>query len=157
MNNLDNISILIDDLSDPEVIQFLEDHLAHMIEVTPPGHVHALGVDALRKPDITFWSLREGSTLICCGALKELDSKHAELKSMRTAPSHLGKGYASRLLEFVLSEAKNRGYQRVSLETGSYDAFKPARRLYEKYGFRYCGPFSDYSQNPNSVFMTVDL
>ena len=152
---LDSISIVIDDITSPGVIAFLNDHLQHMIKVTPPGCVHALDIEALKKPEITFWSAWEESQLVCCGALKELNAREAELKSMRTAPSHLGKGIASYLLEFILSEAKRRGYHRISLETGSYDAFKPARNLYEKFGFKYCDPFSDYSEDPNSVFMTI--
>lgn len=154
---MDSVDIIIDDLSNPEVITFLHDHLKHMIEVTPPGCVHALDVEALKKPEITFWSVWEKSELVCCGALKELDERHAELKSMRTAPSHLGKGIASYLLEYILAEALKRGYQKVSLETGSYEAFKPARKLYAKYGFTYCAPFSDYTKNPHSVFMTISL
>ncbi len=154
---MEPIDILIDDLSNPKVIEFLNDHLRHMVEITPPGCVHALDVEALKKPEITFWTVWERSVLVCCGALKELDATHAELKSMRTAPSHLGKGIASRLLEHIITEAKKKGYQRISLETGSYDAFIPARHLYEKFGFKYCKPFSDYDENPNSVFMTKDL
>ncbi|MCG8638290.1 MAG: GNAT family N-acetyltransferase [Desulfobacterales bacterium] len=154
---MESIDILIDDLSNPKVIEFLNDHLRHMVEITPPGCVHALDVEALKKPEITFWTVWERSVLVCCGALKELNATHAELKSMRTAPSHLGKGIASRLLEHILTEAKKKGYQRISLETGSYDAFTPARNLYEKFGFKYGKPFSDYNENPNSVFMTKDL
>ncbi len=154
---MNSITIAIDDLSKPEVITFLNDHLQHMIRITPPGCVHALDVEALKKPEVTFWSVWEESELICCGALKELNSREAEIKSMRTAPSHLGKGMASRLLKHILAEANRRGYQRVSLETGSYDAFRPARNLYKKYGFKYCEPFSDHIDNPSSVFMTIDL
>ena len=154
-NKSDPIEIIIDDLTNPEVVKFLNDHLRHMIDVTPPGCVHALDVDALKKPEITFWSVWEGPLLVGCGALKELDPKHAELKSMRTAPSHLGRGIASRLLEYILSVARQRGYLRVSLETGSYEAFQPARNLYAKFGFTYCGPFSDYTDDPNSIFMTI--
>jgi len=151
------MEIRIDDLSRPEVIEFLEDHLQNMINVTPPGSVHALDIKALTKPDITFWSVWDGSLLIGCGALKELDSQHAEIKSMRTASSHLGKGVASHLLEYILTEARRHKYRRVSLETGSFDAFKPARNLYTKFGFTYCKPFSDYTQDPNTVFMTIEL
>ena len=88
---MEPIDILIDDLSNPKVIEFLNDHLRHMVEITPPGCVHALDVEALKKPEITFWTVWERSVLVCCGALKELDATHAELKSMRTAPSHQGK------------------------------------------------------------------
>ena len=151
------MDIKIDDLSDPDVIGLLEEHLQHMIRVTPPGSVHALDIEALKEPEITFWSVWDGSLLIGCGALKELDAQHAEIKSMRTTSSHLRKGAASYLLDYILAEARRRKYRRVSLETGSFDAFKPARNLYKKFGFTYCDPFSDYIQNPNTVFMTIDL
>ncbi len=151
------LHIRIDDLTHPAVIEFLNDHLQHMIAVTPPGFVHALDLDALKAPEITFWSMWEGSIMVGCGALQELDSDHAELKSMRTAPAYRGGGIASRLLQHILNEARQRGYRRVSLETGSYAAFEPARRLYAKHGFDFCGPFSDYADDPNSVFMTIVL
>ena len=111
----------------------------------------------MKKPEITFWSVWDDSQLIGCGALKELDPHHGEIKSMRTASAHLGKGVATHLLEFILAEARRRKYKRVSLETGSFDAFKPARNLYEKFGFTYCEPFSSYKKDPNTVFMTIEL
>ena len=144
-------------LSNPAVIAFLGEHIQHMISVTPPGCVHALDIEALKKPEITFWSAWEKSSLVGCGALKILDQHHAEIKSMRTATSYRGRGVASHLLKFILSEAKKRKLNRVSLETGSYEAFKPARSLYEKFGFSYCEPFADYHLNSNSVFMTIEL
>lgn len=155
--DLSGLNTRIDDLSDPRVIDFLEDHLRHMVAVTPPGCVHALDVDALRKPEITFWTVWEKQSVICCGALKKIDAAHAELKSMRTATTHARKGIASGLLRHILAEARKRGFERVSLETGSYEAFFAARRLYEKYGFKYCEPFSDYPKNATSVFMTIQL
>lgn len=155
--DFDKLNIRIDEVSDQRVIQFLEDHLHHMIEITPPGCVHALDIDALKRPGVTFWTVWDEQTLLCCGALKELTPQHAELKSMRTAPTHLGKGIASVLLRHILLEARKRKYKRLSLETGSYEAFVPARKLYEKFGFSYCGPFSDYSNNSNNVFMTIQL
>jgi len=139
------------------VIKFLEDHLQNMIDVTPPGSVHALDIEALKKPDITFWSVWDDSLLIGCGALKEIGAQHGEIKSMRTASSYLGKGVASHLLDYILTEARRRKYRRVSLETGSFDAFKPARNLYTKFGFTYCEPFAGYSKDPNTVFMTIEL
>jgi len=128
-----------------------------MIDVTPPGSVHALDIEALKKPDITFWSVWDDSLLIGCGALKEIGAQHGEIKSMRTASSYLGKGVASHLLDYILTEARRRKYRRVSLETGSFDAFKPARNLYTKFGFTYCEPFAGYSKDPNTVFMTIEL
>lgn len=151
------MKIIIDDLSSPEVIALLETHLQHMIAITPPGSVHALDLNALKNPDVRFWSVWEGASLLGCGALKKLDPHHAEIKSMRTAGAYQGKGIASYLLQFILDEAKRSNFQRVSLETGAFDAFMPARKLYEKFGFSYCGPFADYVQDSNSVFMTIEL
>lgn len=151
------LKIEIDDLSNPEVINFLTEHLQHMIQVTPPGYVHALDIEALRNPEITFWTVWEGELLLCCGALKKLNPEHAELKSMRTTPTHLGKGIASFLLNHILSKAKELNYQKIYLETGSYEVFQPARKLYEKFGFTYCEPFADYKESVNSVYMSVDL
>ncbi len=151
------MKIIVDDLSNPEVIHFLNDHLRHMIEVTPPGCVHALDIEALKKPEITFWTVWDRALLICCGALKKLNPNEVELKSMRTAPSHLGKGIASFLLKYILSEAKKHNYKKIYLETGSYKTFEPARKLYEKFGFKYCAPFSDYIENSNSVYMVLNI
>lgn len=146
-----------DDLSNPEVITLLNAHLQHMIDITPPGCVHALDIEALKSSEVAFWSVWEGASLHGCGALKQLSQYHAEIKSMRTATSYLGKGTASHLLKFILNEARKRNYRRVSLETGSYDAFLPARNLYEKFSFTYCGSFADYVQNDHSVYMTIEL
>ena len=151
------MEIRVDNISRPEVIEFLEDHLQNMIDITPPGSAHALEIEALKKPNITFWSVWDGSMLIGCGALKEIGTRHGEIKSMRTASSHLGQGVASHLLEYILTEARRRNYRRVSLETGSFDAFKPARNLYTKFGFTFCEPFADYTKDPNTVFMTIEL
>jgi len=151
------MEIKIDDLVHPEVITLLNDHLRHMIDITPPGCVHALDIEALKRPEITFWSVWENSSLVGCGALKEIDPDHAEIKSMRIITSHQRKGIASRLLQSILNQARKRNYQRVSLETGSFDTFVPARNLYEKFGFRYCGPFGDYIKNDHSVYMTMTL
>ena len=151
------MDIKLNDLSGPEMARFLKAHLQHMIRITPPGSVHALDIEALKKPEISFWGVWEGSQLIGCGALKKLDSQHAEIKSMRTAASHLQKGVASHLLEYILGEARRRKYRRISLETGSFDAFRPARNLYAKFGFTDCEPFADYTPDANSVFMTLEL
>ena len=143
-----------DDLTGTRITGFLREHLENMFEITPPESVHALGLDALRAPDITFWSVWEGDDLLGCGALKELDPENGEVKSMRTALAHRGKGVASRVLEHVLQEARRRGYERLYLETGAMPEFAPARALYLRYGFEVCGPFADYGDDPNSVFMT---
>lgn len=148
------LRIVVDDLSGPEIAAFLEDHIAEMKAVTPPGSKHALDLDGLRRPEITFWSVYDGETLAGCGALKQLDAEHGEIKSMRVAPSHRSRGVASTLLRHILDEARLRGISRVSLETGSFAFFEPARRLYASHGFAECGPFASYREDPNSVFMT---
>jgi putative acetyltransferase len=149
--------IKVDDLQGREVHELLREHLRNMSLHSPPESVHALDIEGLRKPGITFWTVWEGGELLGCGALKELDSGHAEIKSMRTSSSHLRKGVARNLLNHIIEEAGRRGYRRLSLETGSAEAFEPARRLYAGFGFTYCGPFADYVEDPYSVFMTREL
>ncbi len=151
------MDIKIDDLTGPEVVALIGEHLQNMASLSPPESTHALDLDELKKPGITFWSGWEQDELVGCGALKELDSQHGEIKSMRTSSSHLRKGVAKRILEHIIEEAKRRGYLRLSLETGSMEAFEPAKRLYASFGFQYCKPFSDYIEDPNSVFMTKEL
>lgn len=151
------MNIVVDDLSGPEVARLLQDHLDHMHSLSPPESVHALDLDGLRAPGITFWTVRRDGALLGCGALKQLDPRHGEIKSMRTAAAYLRQGVGARMLAHILAEAHRRAYARVSLETGSMAEFTPARRLYERFGFRYCGPFGDYVEDPNSVFMTLDL
>lgn len=148
------LTIKLDDLSGSEIAAFIGEHLANMAENSPPESIHALNLDGLKRPDVTFWSAWIDGVLAGCGALKELDGQHGEVKSMRTAVPYRGKGIAKQVLAFLLEEAARRGYRRVSLETGSMEAFGPARRLYESFGFTYCGPFADYAEDPNSVFMT---
>ena len=151
------MKIEVDDLSRPAIHALLNEHLQNMYELSPPESVHALDLEKLRKPEITFWTAWEGSLLLGCGALKELDATHGEIKSMRTAPAFRGKGAGKLMLRYILDEARSRGYRRLSLETGSMAAFEPARRLYESHGFSYCGPFETYVLDENSVFMTMDL
>ncbi|MBW4571289.1 MAG: GNAT family N-acetyltransferase [Tolypothrix carrinoi HA7290-LM1] len=149
--------IEIEDLTNPDVHALLREHLADMREHSPLGCVHALNLDGLKAKSVTFWTVRESSELMGCGALKELDSRSGEIKSMRTAKAHLRKGVATKLLDRILDEAKRRRYERVNLETGSGDAFEPARLLYERFGFTRCEPFADYEDNSFSVFMTIGL
>ncbi|WP_018751276.1 GNAT family N-acetyltransferase [Paenibacillus sanguinis] len=148
------MEIRLDDLSGQEIVAFIGEHLMNMSETSPPESVHALNIKGLKQPEVTFWSLWLEGELVGCGALKELNSQHAEVKSMRTAILHRGKGVAKHMLAHLLAEAERRGYRQVSLETGSMEAFAPARGLYESFGFRYCGPFANYEKDPNSVFMT---
>jgi putative acetyltransferase len=151
------LDIKIDDLTGSEVAELLREHLQSMALHSPPESIHALDLEGLKKPEITFWSVWERDELVGCGALKELDGQHGELKSMRTSSLHLRKGVAKRLLEHIIEDSKRRGYGQVSLETGSMDAFEPAKRLYASFGFQYCKPFSDYIEDPHSVFMTKEL
>jgi putative acetyltransferase len=151
------VDIKLDDLSGPEIAVFLEAHLQDMKATSPPESKHALDLEGLRQPEVTFWTVWEQGTLIGCGAIKALDADHGEIKSMRTAPTYRGRGVASRLLQHILQEARQRDYRRQSLETGSMVFFEPARRLYAKHGFEECPPFGDYWADPNSVFMTRTL
>lgn len=151
------IEIRLDDLSGPEVRALLEEHLRNMHELSPPESVHALDIDKLRGPDVTFWTVWAGGELLGCGALRELSPTHGEVKSMRTALAHRGRGVARTVLNHIIQEAKKRSYDRLSLETGSMKAFEPAQKLYESFGFAYCSPFADYTEDPNSVFMTKQL
>lgn len=151
------MQIRLDDLAGPEVRALLAEHLRSMRSISPPESVHALDLDGLRAPDVTFWTAWSGTRLLGCGALKELDRGHGEVKSMRTAAAHRGSGVARALLAHIVAEARCRGYARLSLETGSQHAFAPARRLYEGAGFSYCPPFAAYVEDPNSVFMTTLL
>lgn len=151
------MEIKVDDLSGHQVIGLIAEHLQGMAADSPPESIHALDLDGLKKPEITFWCAWEAEELLGCGAMKELNSEHAELKSMRTASAHLRKGVARQILAHIIEVAKNRGYKRISLETGSMNSFIPARKLYEDFGFVYCEPFADYSLDPNSAFMTKEL
>jgi len=146
--------IQVDDLSGPEIRALLGEHLRNMHELSPPESVHALDLASLRKPEITFWTAWCGGELWGCGALKALDTAHGEVKSMRTAATRRRRGVGRAMLEHIIAVAHTRSYARLSLETGSMEAFAPARRLYESFGFTYCGPFADYAADPNSVFMS---
>jgi putative acetyltransferase len=149
--------IRLDDLTGPEIIQLLREHLQAMTLHSPPESIHALDLGALRQPDITFWSVWQDSELMGCGALKQLDVGHGEIKSMRTPASHLRKGVAATLLQHIIGEAACRGYRRLSLETGSMAAFAPAHHLYTRFDFMPCGPFAGYVEDPYSMFMTLDV
>jgi putative acetyltransferase len=148
------MEIRVDDLRGPEIRALLGDHLAEMHRHSPPESVHALDLDDLGKPGITFWTVWSGPNLVGCGALKELESTHGEVKSMRTAPEYRRQGVAKAMLAHIVAEAGRRRYHRLSLETGSMEAFRPARELYESFSFSYCPPFGDYVPDPNSVFLT---
>src|SRR6266568_1571308 len=125
------VTIVTGDLAGPQIARFLDEHIREMLSITPPESKHALDLDGLRRPEVTFWSARDGDTVVGCAAIKRLDVNHAEARRM--------------------------GFTRLSLETGAADFFLPARRLYEKFGFEYCGPFADYRPDPHSVFLTRAL
>jgi putative acetyltransferase len=146
-----------DDLRGPEIADLLRSHLAFAASHSPPESVHALDLERLRAPEITFWSVWSERVLVGCGALKELSPEHGEIKSMHTAATHRGKGVAARVLEHIVAVARARSYRRLSLETGTMDAFAPARALYARFGFRVCPPFASYREDSNSVCMTLDL
>ena len=152
-----DLTIREDDLQGPEIIALLEQHLALMFSVSPPESVHALDLEGLRGQDVTVWTAWRSGRLLGCGALKELEPGHGEIKSMHTAAAFRGQGVGAAILLHLLDEARGRGYSRVSLETGSMPAFASARSLYHRHGFSTCPPFGDYSDDPNSVFMTRTL
>jgi putative acetyltransferase len=149
--------IEVDDLARPQVHALLQEHLANMYELSPPESVHALDLSKLRAPDITFWSVWDGATLVGCGALKEMSATEGEIKSMRTPKALRRRGAGRAVLQHIIAEARRRGYTRLNLETGSQDGFVAARTLYESFGFTYCGPFGDYKPDPHSAFMTLEL
>ena len=149
--------IVEDDLTGPEIRSLLELHFRGMLDNSPEGSCHFLDIDGLRQPDVTFWSIWNDRSLAGCGALRELDRDHGELKSMRTSPDHLGQGVGRQLLVHIIDVARQREYGRVSLETGSSPAFDAARHLYDSFGFDECGPFGDYTPEPFSRFYTLEL
>ncbi len=151
------LRIVRDDLSGAAIAALLREHLENMHAITPPGSVHALDLERLRSPEITFWSAWAGDDLVGCGALKELGARRGEVKSMRTAAAYRRRGVATRMLEHIIDEARRRGYTTLLLETGALSAFAPARALYERYGFVPCGPFEGYTDDPNSAFRRMDL
>ncbi|MEO9324586.1 GNAT family N-acetyltransferase [Nocardioides sp. C4-1] len=149
------------DLHDPTVVAFLEAHVAQLRAVTPPGSSHALDLDGLRRPDVSFWTAHDAGELVGCVALQTLTPTHGEghveLKSMRTAPHRTRSGIGTALVVHVLDAAGAAGARRISLETGSFEFFAPARRLYARHGFVECEPFADYRPDPESTFMTREV
>jgi putative acetyltransferase len=145
------------DLSDQRVIDLLRFHLTTSRAHTALGSAHALDLEGLQSPDIKFWTAWDGETLVAMGALKQLSEDHGEVKSMRTAQAAQRKGMGSAMLRHIISVARSRGISRLSLETGSWDYFRPAVAFYRSHGFVECPPFADYVLDPNSIFMTLDL
>jgi putative acetyltransferase len=151
------MKIRIDDLNGPEIAALLEEHIADMRRISPPESKHALDLNGLRQPEITFWTIWQDEQLAGCGALKQLEPTHGEIKSMRTASAFRRQGIASQMLTFIIEEAKHRHYTKLSLETGAMPFFAPARELYQHFGFINSTPFADYKEDPNSVFMQKNL
>ena len=147
----------VDDLTRPVVHELLREHLANMYELSPADKVFALDLSKLRAPNITFWTVWDEGALLGCGALKELTSKHGEVKSMRTPANARRKGAGRAVLAQIIQTARERGYELLSLETGSHPAFQVAQSLYRSFGFEYSEPFADYKEDPNSVFMNLRL
>jgi putative acetyltransferase len=145
------------DFSDPRVAALLQTHLTSARAETAPGSAHAMDLTGLQSPDISFWTIWEGETLLGIGALKRLSPDHGEVKSMHTAQSARRKGVGGAMLRHIIEAARQRGMSRLSLETGSWDYFRPAQALYRSHGFLDSPPFADYVVDPNSVFMSLDL
>lgn len=151
------LRIELDDLSRPEVLALLEEHLRDMYEITPPEHVFAFDAAKLRAPDVTFWTAWDGASLMGCAALKHLSSTEGEIKSMRTPSAQRRTGAGRALLHHLVEVARSRGYRVLYLETGRQPEFLPAHTLYRGAGFQDCGPFGSYRENGNSVFMSLSL
>lgn len=148
------MDVRLDDPRDARIAALLEVHLTDAVLHSPPESVHALDVASLCAPSVTFWAAWDADVVAGCGALLELDPRHGEVKSMRTARGYLRRGIAAMILEHIVCEAQRRGYDRLSLETGAMEAYAPARAFYARFGFNPCEPFAQYALDPNSVFMT---
>ncbi len=151
------LKIVQDDLDGPEVAALLQEHVQDMHDISPQDSIHTLSIDALRSPDITMWTAWLRKEILGCGALKELSEDVGEIKSMRTADAHRGKGVGVGILRHIIRIATERSYNQIFLETGSSPDFRPAHALYEKAGFTFCGPFADYEEDPFSRFMVLNL
>lgn len=149
--------IVPDDLTGPAIKALLDEHLVDMRAISPPDAVFALDLEGLRSPEVTFWSVHDRDELLGCGALKEIDPRTGEIKSMRTSNAHRGRGAGTAMLRHIISVARARGYGRLYLETGTSDHFRAARDLYARHGFVDCGPFATYEGHPHSAFMVLEL
>ena len=149
--------IIQGDLNDQRVVDLVHIHLTSARAETAPGSAHALDLTGLQSPDISFWTIWDDETLLGVGALKELSPDHGEIKSMHTAESMRRRGAGRAMLNHIIATARASGISRLSLKTGSWKYFRPARALYRSHGFAECPPFADYVRDPNSVFMSLDL
>jgi putative acetyltransferase len=152
-----SIVIRQDDLSSAEVQSLIVEHLSGMHSNSPPGHVHALAIEGLRAPNVTFWTAWIGGTLCGCGALKQLTPLMGEVKSMRTRLVFLRRGVGQAVLDEIVRTARQHGYSRLLLETGTGEAFEPAHGLYRRNGFEWSGPFGEYAATDFNVFMAKVL
>lgn len=151
------MEIRVDDLQGPEIAALLQVHITDAARHSPPGSIHALDLDALRVPEIRFWTAWEDGALLGCGALRDLGNREGEIKSMHTAAAHRGKGTAAAIVAVIVEDARERGFKRLYLETGAVDAFAPARALYQKFDFATCAPFGTYFEDPFSTHMMLKL
>ena len=149
--------IIQGDFNDPRVVDLLYTHLTSARAETAHGSAHALDLAGLQAPEVSFWTIWDDETLLGVGALKRLSADHGEVKSMHTAQSMRRRGAGSAMLRHIIAAARVSGMSRLSLETGSWEYFRPARALYRSHGFVECPPFADYVPDPNSVFMSLDL
>lgn len=151
------MEIKVDNLTNSSVIQLLDEHIKSMSQQSPAESKYTLDLEGLKKPEITFWSAWEDHELLGFWALHEIDLQHGEIKSLKTSPVHLKKGVAYNIVNYIIEEAKKRGYKRISLETGPMETFAPAINLYRKFGFEYCEPFANYKKSDFNFFMTLPL
>ncbi len=149
--------IIEDDLTGEAIQELLRIHAEDMLISSPEGACHFFDLEGLQAPDVTVWSIWDGDSLAGCGALREIDASHGEVKSMRTADAHLGRGVGRQMLRHIVDTGYRRGYERISLETGSSPRFDAAINLYESYGFVRCHPFDTYEANDFSVFYSLLL
>ncbi len=151
------MNVTIDYLNDNAIADLLNAHRQEMYKYSPSDSVHALDVEQLKQPDITFWSAKNNGDIAGCGALKALSKSSGEIKSMKTHPNYLRRGVAAKILQAIIIEAKSRHYQNLYLETGTHQAFNPAIQLYLRHGFIECDPFGDYQLDPHSKFFHLSL
>lgn len=152
-----SVRITLADLRSEAVIRLIADHMRLMNELSPPGSNHGFDLQALKADDVSVWAAHIGTELVGCVAIKQIDQRHGEIKWMHTRRGYRNRGIARQILQYTIHIAEDRGYSRLSIETGSQPGFKPAWRVYERHGFSYCGPFADYEDNPPSVFMTMEI
>lgn len=157
MSDSDSLRIVPGGLDDPRVVALLDYHRRSAAAETEPGSAHALDLSGLRAPSVSFWSAWDGETLVGVGALKRLSDDHGEVKSMHTVEAARGRGVGSTMLRHIIASARDAGMRRLSLETGSWPYFAPARAMYARHGFVECEPFGDYVPDRNSTFMTLAL